>query len=422
MVTSIQACWCGNNAFRPFGPDYGECKNCGTLVYLKQIPHEHSFVKDDDTDFYGKSYWLERQQDQFGTADIYSRARQDLTERNLHWLNTLLKYRLPTAKVVELGCSHGSFVALMRQAGYDASGVEMSPWVVEFGKKTFGIPVSVGPIENLDMPSASVDIIVAMDVLEHLADPVATMARCMELLKPDGLLLIQTPQFKENMEYGELVESSARFLEMLIPQEHIYLFSENSVTRLFERLGAKHIAFERAIFDHYDMFFAVSRVPFQTNSSEQVDSALQTSPHGRLTTALLDLRKRELAANADRIARGEQIETLTRSVHESEADRVARGEQIETLTRLVHESEADRAARGNQIKLLRDVVRRAHEKNSSREALLKVQKSELANQEKQISSLLNDVKGLFRHPAFRWIAKLGRWSEAEKLEKRIDEP
>ncbi|CAG4901894.1 methyltransferase domain-containing protein [Paraburkholderia saeva] len=418
----MRTCWCGNTSFRTFGPEYGKCDVCGTLTYLKDTPLEQSLVRDDDSDFYGKNYWLERQQGQLGTADIYTRARNDLTERNLHWLKTLLKYRLPPAKVVELGCSHGSFVALMRQAGYDASGVEMSPWVVEFGKKTFGIPVSVGPLENLDIPSASIDIIVAMDVLEHLAEPVATMARCMELLKPDGLLLIQTPQFKENMEYAELVESNGRFLEMMIPQEHIYLFSENSATRLFEQLGGKHIAFEPAIFDHYDMFFAVSRVPFHINSSEQIDSVLQASPTGRLTTALLDLRERETAANIDRLARGEQIDALTRMVHESETDRAARAEQIETLTRLVHESEADRAARGNQIKLLRDVVRRAHEKNSSREALLNVQKSELADQEKQISSLLSDVKGLFRHPAFRWIAKLGRWSEAEKLEKRIDEP
>ena len=154
-----------------FGPEYGECRACGTLVYLKDMPPEQLLVRDDETDFYGKKYWLEHQQDAFGYTDIHARARNDLTERNLHWLKTLLKYRLPPAKVLELGCSHGSFVALLRQAGYDAAGVEMSPWVVEFGQKTFGVPISVGPVETLDIAPGSLDVIALMDVLEHLPDP-----------------------------------------------------------------------------------------------------------------------------------------------------------------------------------------------------------------------------------------------------------
>lgn len=333
MITkSTRTCWCGNTDLRPFGPEYGECPVCGTLVYLKDMPPEQLLVRDDEADFYGKKYWLEHQQDAFGNADIYTRARNDLTERNLHWLKALLKFRLPPARVLELGCSHGSFVALLRQAGYDAAGMEMSPWVVEFGQKTFGVPISVGPIENLNIAPGSLDVIALMDVLEHLPDPVATMACCLQLLKPDGLLLIQTPQFKEEMNYTALVATKARFLEMLIPEEHIYLLSDRSVTRMFQQLGAEHIQFEPAIFGHYDMFFAVSRVPLQARAPEQVDSALLATPNGRLTLAMLDLREREL--------------DLTQKLQESESDRAARWTQIESLTKMVRELEADRLARG----------------------------------------------------------------------------
>lgn len=324
IAPTTRACWCGNVDLLPFGPEYGECQVCESLVYLKNMPPEQLLVRDDETDFYGKNYWLEHQRDAFGNADIHTRARNDLTERNLHWLKTLLKYRLPPAKVLELGCSHGSFVALLRQAGYDASGVEMSPWVVEFGQKTYGVPISVGPVENLDIAPGSLDVIALMDVLEHLPDPVATMACCLKLLKPDGLLLIQTPQFKEKMNYTALVETNARFLEMLIPEEHIYLFSDRSATRLFQQLGAEHIQFEPAIFGHYDMFFTVSKVPFQTNTSEQVDSALLATPNGRLALALLDLRTREL--------------DLMQKLQESESDRAARWVQIETLTAMLQKT------------------------------------------------------------------------------------
>jgi 2-polyprenyl-3-methyl-5-hydroxy-6-metoxy-1,4-benzoquinol methylase len=332
---TTRACWCGKAELLPFNTEYGVCEVCGTLVALKGLSAEQLQVINDENDFYGKQYWLGHQKLDLGFPDIHARARNDLIERNLHWLKTLLKYRLPPARVLELGCSHGSFVALLRQAGYDGSGVEMSPWVVEFGQKTFGVPISVGPIENLDIAPGSLDVIALMDVLEHLPDPVATMACCLHLLKPDGLLLIQTPQFKEEMNFTTLVETKGAFLEQLKSDEHLYLFSDRSATRLFQQLGAAHIQYEPAIFGHYDMFFTVSRVPLQANAPEQVDSALLATPTGRLALALLDLREREL--------------DLTRKLAESDTDRAARGEQIETLTGMLNESETDRAARGVQI-------------------------------------------------------------------------
>jgi 2-polyprenyl-3-methyl-5-hydroxy-6-metoxy-1,4-benzoquinol methylase len=354
-------CWCGNSDLLPFGPEYGECRACGTLVYLKKVLPEQLLVRDDETDFYGKKYWLEHQQDAFGYVDIHARARNDLTERNLHWLKVLLKYRLPPAEVLELGCAHGSFVALMQQTGFQASGTEMSPWVVDFGKKTFGITVHSGPVESLDLPSASLDVIALMDVLEHLPDPLATMRHCLELLKPEGLLLIQTPQFREGISHEALIDSKSTFLEQLKSDEHLYLFSERSVTDLFRRLGAEHLQFEPAIFAHYDMFFVVSRTPLQVNAPEQIEAALLATPSGRLALALLDMEK--LARKQDNTGQlNAVIGQLQEQLQTSEADRAARLEVIERqgrelsriaqleadisdLTTQLQASEADRAAR-----------------------------------------------------------------------------
>jgi 2-polyprenyl-3-methyl-5-hydroxy-6-metoxy-1,4-benzoquinol methylase len=327
---------------------------------------EELTVSDDETDFYGKAYWLGHQSEDLGFPDIHKRARVDLTERNLHWLKTLLKYRLPGAKVIELGCSHGSFVALMHHTGYDASGVEMSPWVVEFGKETFNVPIFVGPVENLDIPAGSLDVVALMDVMEHLPDPVGTMAHCLKLLKPDGMLLIQTPKFVPGMNYAKLLETNGAFLEQLKADEHLYLFTEDSAARLFRQIGADHIQFEPAIFSQYDMFFAVSRVPFQTYSPEEINTALFGMPNGRMTLALLDLRERELASESDRIARGEQIEELTRLLNEVEVDRAARGQQLERLSTMLNEAEADRTARGEHMETLTKLLQEAEADRAAR--------------------------------------------------------
>lgn len=342
LAPYVRACWCGNADLASFNSEYGHCEACGTLVLLNGLSIDQLQGSVDDSHFYGKRYWLDHQNKDLGLPDIHVRARNDLTERNLHWLKALLKYRLPPAKVLELGCSHGGFVALLRQAGYDASGVEMSAWVVEFGRQAFGVPIAMGPVESLDIECGSLDIIVLMDVLEHLSDPVATMAHCLKLLRPDGLLMVQTPLFKEEIEYEALVESNSKFLEMLIPNEHIYLFSDHSVARLFHQLGAEYIQFEPAIFGHYDMFFLVGRLPIVPIPVEKAETLLLSSPQGRIVQAMLELRARELELVArlqeselDRAARLEQITTLTSMLRESEADRAAREKQIETLTRLL---------------------------------------------------------------------------------------
>jgi len=300
----------------PFGPEYGRCTECDTLICLAGPTDEDLKVVNDDTDYYGKQYWLEHQSKDLGLPDIYQRARNDLSERVLHWMVALLKFRLPPAKVLEIGCSHGAFVSSMRNAGFDASGIEMSPWVVEFARKTFDVPVSLGPVEELDIEAGSLDVIALMDVLEHLPDPQATMAHCMRLLKPDGLLLIQTPRFREEMRYEILVEQEAPFLGMLRPDQHIFLFTERSVAKLFSALNAEHFTFMPAMFPEYDMFFGLSRQPLAEIPKRSADEALMGSSQGRHVLALLDLEDRIRVIEADRAARLNVIRQLDELVRD----------------------------------------------------------------------------------------------------------
>lgn len=329
-----RACWCGNEKFIEFSVEYARCAECGTLVELRALSDEALVVKNDDDDFYGKKYWLEHQSKDFGYPNIYQRAKKDLTDRNLHWLKTLLKYKLPPSKVLELGCSHGSFVALLRQAGFEASGMEMSPWVVEFAKETFDIPMFVGPVENIELEAGTFDVIALMDVLEHLPDPVGTMSHALRLLKPNGILLIQTPQAEDQMTYANLLETNSPFLAQFKSDEHIYLFTQNSASALFEKIGARFVQFEQAIFHQYDMFFVVSRQPIETIPEEDAERSIET-PKGRLVQALLDQDK--------------HIKSIEEHVKIIDKDRVARLDQIHSLTNMIHELQAATANKDKHI-------------------------------------------------------------------------
>jgi 2-polyprenyl-3-methyl-5-hydroxy-6-metoxy-1,4-benzoquinol methylase len=371
------ACWCGNAVLDDFSPSYAACAACGTLVSLDGLRPEETEVHDDDRDFYGKPYWLTRQRDELGFPDIFERARQDLPERCLHWLRTLLDHRLPSARVLELGSGHGAFVALMRAVGFDATGLELSPWVVDFARRTFGVPVLLGPLEAQSLPERSLDVIVLNDVLEHLARPAQTIGRCAQLLDPDGLVQAQTPCYPEGHTYRQLVDGQHPFLAMLQAREHLHLFSRRAVTRLFAEAGLPIVGMEPALFP-YDMVVIASRHVRLPVDARRRDEILLASPAARLVQAMVDLddRARGLSGRVEETERDRQeriamigrlnehiaqttsaAEAAQRTIREQQArldaaerDQGERLAMIERLNRHITETSADYEARGQVIR------------------------------------------------------------------------
>jgi 2-polyprenyl-3-methyl-5-hydroxy-6-metoxy-1,4-benzoquinol methylase len=294
-VDSTLSCWCGNDALVGFDGPYRRCDACQTLVAPPPPDHTDIRVGLDETGYYGREYWFGHQQADLSLPDLASRARTDLPERCLHWLKTLLRVLLPPAKVLEIGGGHGGFVALLRQAGFDATGLELSPWVVDFARKTFDIPMLHGPIEDQPISTGSLDAIVMMDVLEHLPRPLATMEKCLSLLKPNGLLLVQTPCYPENTSIAQLRATGHKFPQMLDPSEHLFLYSQSSVRRLFAQLDTPYVEFVPAIFDFYDMALLAGRSPIHVLEPTEAADCLLATPAGRMVQAMIDLDDRRLS-------------------------------------------------------------------------------------------------------------------------------
>lgn len=361
-MNSEMICWCGNTELQDFSPGYKRCGKCGTLVCSQILGEDQLEVSGDETGFYSRDYWFDYQVNKLNQPTLPERSRSDLSERVIYWLRTVLNYQLPPAKCLELGCGHGGFVALLRQLEFDAMGLELSPWVVDYAKDVFKIPMLLGPIEQQQIDDSSIDLIILMDVLEHLPDPNVTLRNCINLLKPDGKLIIQSPEYKINKNYANLKGEKSPFLKMLLPGEHIFLFSRDSVKKLLFDLGFIYVEFQEAYFP-YDMFFIASRNPLQKNPIDQIDHFLLSSANGRVMLALLDLdakymeiKQRLSEVESDRKARFQNIKQLEKLLNESEIDRAARLVSINDLEKLLAESENDRAARLESIQKLEKLL------------------------------------------------------------------
>ncbi len=415
------SCWCGNTELQRFSPEYLRCARCETLV-AGSMPREEALLPGkDESGFYGREYFDEYQVRQLHLPPITERARTDLPERCLYWLKTLLSYKLPPARTLEIGCFHGGFVGLLRWAGFDAQGQELSPWVAGFANSTFGVPVLTGPVEEQPLEPASLDAVVMMDVLEHLPDPLRTVRRCLSLLKPDGLLMIQTPAYPEGQTLEEMQASGHAFTNMLLPQEHLYLFSQSSVRRLLSEAGAGHVAFEKALFQDYDMFLVAGGHPPARLDGSRIAESLARCPSGRMALALLDLSDkfedlttRYEESEADRAARLEMAERNGRAAAEAEAQVQALHAQLGQLSEQLKESEADRAARLEMAERNGRAAVEAENRNQALHRQIEQMRTQLSRSEAECASGRQALQERDQR-----LAALERQLEAAQCESRV---
>lgn len=302
-------CWCDAAAPpAPFAADYTRCAACETLVSSVAPAASTGGVVDDGTDFYGSQYWTRYQSDAHGLPAIAQRSRTDVSERCVHWLRALLAYRRPPARLLEIGAAHGGFLRLASSAGFEATGIEMSPSIVEFARRTFEVDMRVGPLETAGFGDATFDVVVAFDVLEHVHDPAATLREVRRVLRPAGILLVQTPEYPARGA-EELVAAADPFLVHLCAPEHVYLFSASSLEKILARTGFPNAVFSPAIFP-YDMFAVAGAQALVAHDPDEIAAALLSTPGGRLALALLDVFERAQRSEAIAAERLRVIEGL----------------------------------------------------------------------------------------------------------------
>ena len=92
--------------------------------------------------------------------------------------------------LLDVGAGSGEFVALARQAGFDARGVEPNKGYAEYARSEYQAPVHTGELDEI---GGRHDVITMFHVLEHLRSPLDVFQHLHGLLKPDGRLFIEVP-------------------------------------------------------------------------------------------------------------------------------------------------------------------------------------------------------------------------------------
>jgi ubiquinone/menaquinone biosynthesis C-methylase UbiE len=133
--------------------------------------------------------------------ETYTHGHHDSVLRAHRWRTAqnsaayLLPHLRPGLDLLDVGCGPGTITAdlAMLVAPGRVRGVDASADVIEAARRTAAergveIDFAVGDAYALELEDASVDVVHAHQVLQHLADPVAALAEWRRVLKPGGLL------------------------------------------------------------------------------------------------------------------------------------------------------------------------------------------------------------------------------------------
>ncbi|HWV46361.1 MAG TPA: class I SAM-dependent methyltransferase, partial [Nitrospira sp.] len=118
---------------------------------------------------------------------------QQVTERRLRCA-LRLRGRLfpPPLRLLDVGCSSGALLAVAAKLGFSPSGVEPASKAAETAQRT-GFDVFCGLLHDASFPDAAFDVITAFELIEHLNDPLLLLNECSRILKPEGILIVNTP-------------------------------------------------------------------------------------------------------------------------------------------------------------------------------------------------------------------------------------
>jgi 2-polyprenyl-3-methyl-5-hydroxy-6-metoxy-1,4-benzoquinol methylase len=137
-------------------------------------------------------------------------------------------------RILDVGCGDGFFLRSVKNIGWEVHGIEMSAAAVNRAKSMGVEQMTCGTFDDASYPENYFDVIRFWSVLEHIHDPVATLAKVRRLLKPGGLLVLQVPNYRS----AAARWAGPRWTAWDVPR-HLYHFSSRSLKTLLEKSGFK---------------------------------------------------------------------------------------------------------------------------------------------------------------------------------------
>jgi 2-polyprenyl-3-methyl-5-hydroxy-6-metoxy-1,4-benzoquinol methylase len=222
--------------------DYLEAKRCKKCGMISVNPH----LTKEGLELYYDGYYEERLNE-----GILFEQRWKVYEIDRKWITKFIDQ----GKVLDVGCSGGQFLSTFNSKKWDRYGVEIEKTAAEYAKRKYGIPVTVGNLVDISFRK-KFDLVMMRGVIEHFSDPISTLKKCAEIIKPGGYLFITATPAGNSFAFYIYREK----WRMFTPPGHLHFFTVDLLSRVLKRYGL-------SLLDHH---YQYEETPY-ANTKEDFD-------------------------------------------------------------------------------------------------------------------------------------------------------
>lgn len=240
MITTCPAC-CSSPvrlgpASRLTGRRIGRCRSCHAHFWanldeappppvLTEVPASASTAE-------GFSKWVGIKREQAGP---------DAWRETAAWLRDSLAGRTPR-RLYDVGAGDGQFLQIARdEFGFDVTGNDVVAGAVALAKERYDVGLELGDLSELGHHEAF-DAVTLWCVLAHVPDADALLGLVHRMLRPGGLIALQTPHWTGADAAAHALQRASdgrvtRVTDRRIARHHRILHTRRSIAAQLHRLG-----------------------------------------------------------------------------------------------------------------------------------------------------------------------------------------
>ena len=182
------ACRDSEELFTKYGFPIHACDRCGFEFARPMLDPDRELTPADRE-------WTERMAADhlaFITKSFYRDCATRRFEYELQQVLSLIETLPPRPAFLEVGSSIGLGLSVAARYGFEVVGVEPDRGAADWAER-YGFEVHRDYFRADLFPDRKFDVVMTLDVLEHVPDPVGFLCEIRKILKPGGLVLVQVP-------------------------------------------------------------------------------------------------------------------------------------------------------------------------------------------------------------------------------------